>query len=371
MGEMSTILYVVGARPNYPKVAPLLWSAERVRQRHVLVHTGQHYDHQMSRSFFTDLDMPAPDHYLGVGSGTHAEQTARVMVAFEAVIEKERPDLTVVVGDVNSTLACALTAAKLCRPVAHLEAGLRSGDRTMPEEINRVLTDQLADLLLTPSADADDNLAKEGIPSARVRRVGNIMIDALLRSLPAARTRETVTRLGLRPREYALVTLHRPSNVDVRDVFAGILEVLVELSRRLPVVFPMHPRSERHLDEFGLRPVVAGAPGLMLMPPCGYLDFLALTDKARLILTDSGGIQEESAVLGVPCLTLRTTTERPVTVTEGTNRVVGMALERIREGIGDALAAPLPGRRAPALWDGHTAERVHVVIAEWLAARCR
>ncbi|HEY3352220.1 MAG TPA: UDP-N-acetylglucosamine 2-epimerase (non-hydrolyzing) [Polyangia bacterium] len=366
---MSTIVYVVGARPNYPKVAPLLWSADRDRHRHVLVHTGQHYDHQMSQSFFTDLGMPDPDHYLGVGSGTHAAQTARVMVAFEAVVEQERPDLTLVVGDVNSTLACALTAAKLGRPVAHLEAGLRSFDRAMPEELNRLLTDQLADLLLTPSPDADAHLAREGVPAARVHRVGNIMIDSLLRSLPRARAAGTLARLGLEPRGYALCTLHRPSNVDVPEVFAGILDELVELSRRLPVVFPIHPRSERRLGELGLRPRVDAAPGLRLMPPLGYLDFLGLTDGARLILTDSGGIQEESAVLGVPCLTLRLSTERPITVTEGTNRVVGVDPARIRDGVEAVLAAPPPGPRAPALWDGQTAARVHAVVDGWLVRK--
>jgi UDP-N-acetylglucosamine 2-epimerase (non-hydrolysing) len=366
---VATLLYVVGARPNYPKVAPLLWAADRGRHRHVLVHTGQHYDHRMSRDFFVDLAMPEPDHYLGVGSGTHAEQTARVMVAFEPVLQQERPDLTIVVGDVNSTLGCALTAAKLGMAVAHLEAGLRSGDRTMPEEINRVLTDQVADLLLTPSADADAHLAREGIPAARVRRVGNIMIDSLLRCLPRARATGALERLGLAPRSYALVTLHRPSNVDVAEVFGGILDGLAEVSRRLPVVFPIHPRTERRLDELGLRERVAAAPALRLMPPLGYLDFLALTDAARLVLTDSGGIQEEAAVLGVPCLTLRTTTERPVTVTEGTNRVAGVAPAGIREGAAAALAAPLPGPRAPALWDGRTAERVHAAIDAWVATR--
>jgi UDP-N-acetylglucosamine 2-epimerase (non-hydrolysing) len=366
---MSTVLYVVGTRPNYPKVAPLLWSADRQRHRHVLVHTGQHYDHQMSRSFFADLEMPEPDHYLGVGSGTHAEQTARIMVAFEPIVERERPDLTVVVGDVNSTLACALTAAKLCRGVAHVEAGLRSRDRTMPEELNRLLTDQLADLLLTPSPDADENLAREGVPAEKVHRVGNIMIDSLLRSLPRARATGTLAKLGLQRREYALCTLHRPSNVDVADVFGGILETLVELSARLPVIFPIHPRSEHRLDEFGLRRLVEGAPGLRLVPPLGYLDFLGLTDGARLILTDSGGIQEESTVLGVPCLTLRLTTERPITVTEGTNRIVGIEPDRIRAGIAAALDAQAPEPRTPALWDGHTAGRVHAAIDGWLAAR--
>jgi UDP-N-acetylglucosamine 2-epimerase (non-hydrolysing) len=366
---MSTVLYVVGARPNYPKVAPLLWSADREKRRHVLVHTGQHYDHKMSKSFFTDLGMPEPDHYLGVGSGTHAEQTARVMLAFEQVLLKERPDMTVVVGDVNSTLACALTAAKLCLPVAHLEAGLRSFDRTMPEEVNRILTDQVADLLLTPSADGDENLAREGVPAERVHRVGNIMIDSLLRSLPKARATGALECHGVKRGGYALVTLHRPSNVDDPRVFGGILDVLAELSRRLPVIFPIHPRSSRRLEELGLKPRIEAAKDLRLTPPLGYLEFIALTDGARLILTDSGGIQEESTVLGVPCLTLRMTTERPVTVSEGTNQVIGVDPQRIRAAVDAVLAAPAPGPKAPALWDGNTAARVHDVVGRWLDGR--
>jgi UDP-N-acetylglucosamine 2-epimerase (non-hydrolysing) len=366
---MSVILYVVGARPNYPKIAPLLWGADRARHRHLLVHTGQHYDHQMSQAFFTDLGLPDPDHYLGAGSGSHAEQTARVMVEFEKVLGADRPDLTVVVGDVNSTLACALTAAKCGVAVAHVEAGLRSFDRTMPEEVNRILTDQIADILLTPSADGDENLRREGVPAERIHRVGNIMIDSLVHSLPAARAKDTLARLGLAPRGFALTTLHRPSNVDEPAVLAGIIAVLTELAARLPVVFPIHPRSRKRLEEGGLMEKVSAAPGLHLLPPLGYLEFLALTDGARLILTDSGGIQEESAVLGVPCLTLRTSTERPVTVSEGTNQVVGTDPARIRAAVAEVLAAPLPGARAPALWDGHAADRIRAVLDTWLAGR--
>jgi UDP-N-acetylglucosamine 2-epimerase (non-hydrolysing) len=364
---MSTITYVVGARPNYPKVAPLFWSADRSRHRHVLVHTGQHYDHQMNEAFFDDLDLPPPAHFLGVGSGTHAEQTARIMVAFEQVLMSDRPQMVIVVGDVNSTLACALTAAKLGIPVAHLEAGLRSFDRSMPEEINRLLTDQLADLLLTPSPDGDENLRREGVPAERIHHVGNIMIDSLLKQLPRARATDTLASLKVKRREYALVTLHRPSNVDVAKIFGSILEILVELSRRIPVLFPIHPRSRKRLGELGLEHLVANAPHLRLMAPLGYLQFLALTDGARLILTDSGGIQEESTVLGVPCLTLRGTTERPITVTEGTNTVVGTDPARIRTAIAHALDAPLPGPRTPRFWDGQTAPRVHAIVDEWLA----
>jgi UDP-N-acetylglucosamine 2-epimerase (non-hydrolysing) len=352
---MPLVLHVVGARPNFMKIAPVMRAlgARGASQR--LVHTGQHYDARMSDVFFADLDLPAPDVHLGVGSGSHAEQTARVMLAFEkALLAGPRPDWVVVPGDVNSTLAAALVAAKEGVRVAHLEAGLRSYDRRMPEELNRVATDHLADLLLTPSPDADENLAREGIPAERIARVGNVMIDSLLAALPAARARDVPRRLGLEAGGYALVTLHRPSNVDDPAVLARLLEALATLARSLPVVFPVHPRTRARLEAPAL---AASAAALRLAEPLGYLDFLSLSAGARLVLTDSGGLQEETTALGVPCLTLRENTERPITVSEGTNQVVGTDPGRIGAAAAALLARP-PAPRCPALWDGRAGERV-------------
>jgi UDP-N-acetylglucosamine 2-epimerase (non-hydrolysing) len=349
------ILNVVGTRPNFVKIAPIM--AEIARHpdlRGTLVHTGQHFDDAMSDAFFRDLDIPPPDHDLGVGPGTHAEQVARTMLAFEPVLETERPDWVVVVGDVNATLAATLVAVKRGVPVAHVEAGLRSFDRTMPEEINRVLTDAAANLLLTPSADADDNLRREGIPESRIHRVGNIMIDTLLRRLPEAADRPVLREFGLASREYAVVTLHRPSNVDVPETLAGLLAVFGRISERLPVIFPAHPRTRARIAESEL--VVP--PGVQLLPPLGYLDFLKLWSESRLVLTDSGGLQEETTALGVPCLTLRERTERPVTVTQGTNRVVGTDARTILSAVAEMLATERLPTRPPALWDGQTAARI-------------
>ena len=352
---MLKLLNVVGARPNFMKIAPL---ADEIRKRphevsQVLIHTGQHYDEAMSDAFFRDLGLPPPDLNLEVGSGTHAEQTARVMLAFEPVLVRERPDWVVVVGDVNSTLAGALVATKLGVRVAHVEAGLRSFDRQMPEEINRILTDQLADLLLTPSADSDENLRREGIDAGRIVRVGNVMIDTLFSQLERARTSRIVETLGLP--EYAVATLHRPANVDDRETLEQIMRALSVISDRLPIVFPAHPRTVARLNEFGL----SLPDAIRVLPPLGYLDFLRLWSQARLVLTDSGGLQEETTALGIPCLTLRDNTERPVTVTEGTNRLVGRNPERI---IAEARAALNQAhdqeRRIPALWDGRAAARI-------------
>ena len=315
------ITQVVGARPNFMKIAPVMQAISRrgfAEQK--LVHTGQHYDAGMSDVFFKELDLPNPDVFLGVGSGSHAEQTAAVMVAFDRILAAEPPDLVVVAGDVNSTLACALTAAKRGVPVAHVEAGLRANDWTMPEEINRVLTDRLSDLLLTPSSDADENLRREGIPADRIHRVGNAMIDSLLQHLPLARQSGVHGRLGVKPRGYVLVTLHRPSNVDEPQALGRHLAALGRIATLRPVVFPIHPRTRKRLAEFGLR-----APdGVQLIDPAGYLDFLCLTAGAALVLTDSGGLQEETTALGVPCLTLRLNTERPITLEQGTNLLVGV-----------------------------------------------
>lgn len=337
------------------KVAPLIEALRDIPGiSQVLVNTGQHYDETMAKVFFKDLALPEPDRDLGVGSGSHAAQTAKVMTAFEEVCLEEHPDLVVVVGDVNSTLAAALVAAKLLIPPAHVEAGLRSFDRTMPEEVNRVVTDQLADILLTPSAEASENLLREGIPPARIHLVGNIMIDTLLRYLPEAQFDRIRGRFPLREHEYAVLTLHRPSNVDRPETFLSIAEAVKKISDTIPVVFPMHPRTRARITEFGLDPWLEG---VILTEPLGYLDFLSLMAHARVVLTDSGGLQEETTVLGIPCLTLRDNTERPITLTQGTNRLVGTATANILSGFYQALAAD-SDRRVPELWDGRTSVRI-------------
>jgi UDP-N-acetylglucosamine 2-epimerase (non-hydrolysing) len=361
---MLKVINVVGARPNFMKVAPIVEAMER-REREftpLVVHTGQHYDAAMSDAFFRDLDLPQPDVYLGVGSGSHAAQTAAVMERFEPVVLQEQPDWVMVVGDVNSTLACALVCVKLGVKVAHVEAGLRSRDRSMPEEINRLLTDQIADLLFTPSADADDNLRAEGIPSERIRLVGNVMIDSLLKHLP--RAKESNIRQDLQLNEYAVVTLHRPSNVDDPATLNRILGALEEIGKQIPVIFPVHPRTEKMIFELpSVERLLNSANGLAFTPPLGYLDFLSLYSGARLVLTDSGGIQEETSVLGIPCLTLRENTERPITVTMGTNRVVGTNPEKIVAAAFKALSENTKKGETIPLWDGRTAERVVDVLA--------
>jgi UDP-N-acetylglucosamine 2-epimerase (non-hydrolysing) len=366
---MSKIINVAGARPNFMKVAPIV-SAIRRRPAEftsLLVHTGQHYDSMMSDAIFRDLELPEPDVHLGVGSGSHATQTAAVMQAFEPIVLKEEPDWVLVVGDVNSTLACALVCAKLGVKVAHVEAGLRSRDRTMPEEINRLLTDQIADLLFTPSHDADANLLAEGIPPERIRFVGNIMIDSLLSSLDRAKHSTVLAALGFYGNDYGVLTLHRPSNVDERETFARILDALEQISARVPIVFPVHPRTRRTIAELGFAERVEKAKGLRLIEPVGYLDFLHLLSGARLVLTDSGGIQEETTVLGIPCLTLRANTERPITVEMGTNTVVGTDTAEIVGVALNALASPPHQNRdsKPPLWDGRTADRILDALSTW------
>ena len=357
---MLKVINVVGARPNFMKVAPIVEAMQR-REREftpLVVHTGQHYDAAMSDSFFRDLDLPRPDVHLGVGSASHAAQTAAVMERFEPVVLREKPDWVLVVGDVNSTLACALVCVKLGVKVAHVEAGLRSRDRTMPEEINRLLTDQIADLLFTPSADADENLRAEGIPPERIRLVGNVMIDSLYKHLERSRQSRIKEQLGLTEKSYAVLTLHRPSNVDEPATFGRILEALERISEQLPIVFPVHPRARKTIAELGLDQRVERIRGLRLIDPLGYLDFLSLYSGARVVLTDSGGIQEETSVLGIPCLTLRENTERPITVTMGTNKIVGTDPEKI---IAAAFAALKETERRLVnipLWDGHAAERI-------------
>ena len=363
---MLKILNVVGARPNFMKVAPIV-AAMKQRPDDFLplvLHTGQHYGAAMSNAFFTDLDLPQPDIHLGVGSGSHATQTAAVMERFEPVVLKEKPDWVLVVGDVNSTIACALVCVKLGIKVAHVEAGLRSRDRTMPEEINRLLTDQIADLLLTPSPDADANLLAEGIPQERIRFVGNVMIDSLFKNLERARESKIKTELGLAENEYAVLTLHRPSNVDDRETFERILSALETISTRLPIVFPVHPRTRKTIAEFGLTERIAASKNLRLIDPLGYLDFLNLYSTARIVLTDSGGIQEETTALGISCLTLRETTERPITVEMGTNVVVGTDTQKIVSEATAALNSKQKQSRQPPLWDGHTAERILAALQE-------
>ncbi|HEY0172971.1 MAG TPA: UDP-N-acetylglucosamine 2-epimerase (non-hydrolyzing) [Pyrinomonadaceae bacterium] len=359
---MLKVINVVGARPNFMKVAPLVEAAGRRAGEFaaVVVHTGQHYDARMSDDFFRDLGLPRPDVHLGVGSGSHARQTAAVMERFEPVVLEQRPDWVVVVGDVNSTLACALVCSKLGVPVAHVEAGLRSRDRSMPEEINRILTDQLSELLLTPSEDADRNLIGEGIAPGRIRLVGNVMIDSLLKHLALSEASDARERFGVARSDYAVVTLHRPSNVDDPAALRRILRALARVSRMLHVVFPAHPRTRKNILEFGLDREEGLWGDFQLVEPLGYLDFLRLYSGARLVLTDSGGLQEETTALGIPCLTLRENTERPVTVELGTNRVVGTDEERIVSEAEAALRVPRgAGRpRVPPLWDGRAAERV-------------
>lgn len=350
------VLCVAGARPNFMKIKPVVVALEAAGASVTVVHTGQHYDDAMSAVFFEELELRPPDHYLGVGAGTHAEQTARVMVAFEPLVTGLSPDVVVVVGDVNSTVACALVTAKLGPLVAHVEAGLRSRDWTMPEEVNRVATDRLSDYLFAPSADAVDNLRAEGYRSDQVHLVGNVMVDTLLSNRDAAMRLPALERWGLRPGEYGLVTLHRPANVDDPAIFKGLLEALGRVAEHLPLLLPAHPRTRAALLEVGDLP-----EGLAVTGPLGYLEFLALEAQARVVLTDSGGVQEETTVLGVPCLTLRDNTERPITVTEGTNRVVGRDPNSIVEAALDVMETGVEPRR-PELWDGRAGERIAAAL---------
>lgn len=362
------VINVVGARPNFMKMAPIIeaMDARRDHFRHVLVHTGQHYDERMSRAFFHDLGMPKPDIDLEIGSGSHAEQTGKIMIEFERVCRQEAPDFVVVVGDVNSTLACTVTAKKLGIRVAHVEAGLRSRDMSMPEEINRLCTDVLCDYLFTTDVLASENLRNEGIAEGRIHFVGNVMIDTLMKHRALAERRELTGSWGLRRGEYATLTLHRPSNVDDPEIFRGILEALAEIARDLPIVFPIHPRTRKMAQEFGFAGYFSdGSPGrnIWLTEPLGYLDFLHLNMNARLVLTDSGGLQEETTVLGVPCITLRHNTERPITCTQGTNQLAGNQPSEILDAAGRVLRGDWQGGRIPEKWDGRAAERIVEALA--------
>ncbi|MFN2501993.1 MAG: non-hydrolyzing UDP-N-acetylglucosamine 2-epimerase [Pyrinomonadaceae bacterium] len=358
---MLKVLNIAGARPNFMKVAPIYAEMRRRPSEFepLIVHTGQHYDALMSDAFFDDLGMPKADIHLGVGSASHAVQTAKIMTAFEPVVLSEKPDWVLVVGDVNSTIACALVCAKLGVKVAHVEAGLRSRDRSMPEEINRILTDSIADLLFTTSHDADENLRNEGIPNEKIRFVGNVMIDCLLEHLKVAEGSKIREDLGVTAGEYAVATLHRPSNVDDRETLSGICRAMLEIAAILPVVFPVHPRTRAKLAVFGLAEQIEPA-NVRLVEPLGYLDFMRLYSGARLVLTDSGGLQEETTVLSIPCLTLRHNTERPITIEMGTNRLVGTdpdaiiyAAHEVLNGSRESAVA-----RIPPLWDGKAAGRI-------------
>jgi UDP-N-acetylglucosamine 2-epimerase (non-hydrolysing) len=365
--QPHSIDLIAAARPNFMKVAPLYQALAQHPSvfRPRLVHTGQHYDENMSGAFIRDLGLPEPHAHLGVGSGTHAEQTAMVMMAYEKLCMAAPPALVVVVGDVNSTLACALAAVKLGICVAHLEAGLRSGDRTMPEEINRLVTDAIADLLWTPSADADQNLLREGVDPARIARVGNIMIDALEMSRTRIEARRYPEELQL-ARRYGVVTLHRPSNVDDAHKLGRLAAMLEETSSRIDLVFPVHPRTRKQLVQFGMWQRITRNPRLRIIEPVGYVEFMSLVFGASAVITDSGGVQEETTYLGVPCLTLRENTERPVTVSEGTNRLIQP------EAVAPAVATILEGRwprgRKPEYWDGRTAERLVEVLKQHFAS---
>lgn len=357
------ILNVVGARPNFMKIAPLMAQMKRHREFDVsLLHTGQHYDQKMSKLFFEDLGIPRPDIYLGVGSANHGEQTGKIMIEFEKILLQNKPDLVVVVGDVNSTIACGLVAVKQGVKLAHVEAGLRSFDRSMPEEINRILTDQISDFLFVTESSAIENLRREGISHDKIFLVGNVMIDTLTMHLARAEKSDILDQLGLQARNYATLTLHRPSNVDHRQNFLEILSALKEIQNQIPIVFPVHPRSRERLNQFGLNQQLKDMPGLLLIEPLGYLDFLKLMAKSKFVLTDSGGIQEESTVLGIPCLTLRENTERPVTVSQGTNRVIGSQGKKIIEESEKILRGEFKKGRLPDLWDGKAAERIVEIL---------
>ncbi|MBI4994745.1 UDP-N-acetylglucosamine 2-epimerase (non-hydrolyzing) [Candidatus Peregrinibacteria bacterium] len=361
MSKKLKIIFVAGARPNFMKIAPMVAEAKKYNHfQNILVHTGQHYDKKMSCVFFDELKIPKPDINLGIGSGNHAQQTGKIMIKFDAVLEKLQPDLVIVVGDVNSTIACSLAAKKRGVKVAHVEAGLRSFDWTMPEEINRVLTDRISDFLFCTEKSAVENLKTEGISAKKIFFVGNVMIDTLLAQKRRAEKSKILQKLGLAGKKYALTTLHRPSNVDDKKMLKKIIKILGKISAKMPVIFPIHPRTEKNLKKWRIK----SGSGIRLIKPVGYLDFLKLMTRASVVLTDSGGIQEETTILGVPCLTLRQNTERPVTVSEGTNKIVGASEEKIVKYVSAILKNKsfFKYRKQPKLWDGRAAQRIIKII---------
>jgi len=366
MAERIKIMHVVGARPNFIKIASVLRACRKIeRLESILVHTGQHYSENMSKAFFEDLDIPAPDIDLEVGSGSHAEQTAEIMKRFEPVVLEHKPDAVLVVGDVNSTLACTLVAAKLGVKTIHVEAGLRSFDRTMPEELNRIVTDAISDILFVSEPTGLENLRREGIDGTKVHFVGNVMIDTLELHRRKAAESQILEQLQLSPRRYVVVTLHRPSNVDQPQTLARIVEALTVIQKQIKVVFPAHPRTQKRLRDQGMLDSLGSLPNLLLIDPLGYLDFLKLMTEAQVVITDSGGIQEETTILKVPCLTVRENTERPITITAGTNTLVGTDPERILAGYRSSIDRPLPSDR-PKFWDGKAAERIARILAKVL-----
>jgi len=369
MKKQIKVISVVGARPNFMKIAPVHRAFVNHKEvvKHLICHTGQHYDERMSEIFFKDLGLPEPDFYLGAGSGSHAEQTARIMIEFEKVVVEEKPDLVMVAGDVNSTIACSLVAVKLGIKVAHIEAGLRSFDRTMPEEINRILTDSISDYLFVTEEAGIVNLEKEGISKEKIFFVGNTMIDSLINFLPKAEKSNVLSRFDLKPSGYCLVTLHRPSNVDSEDFLKELTEVFNSLAEKLKIVFPVHPRTMKNFESTGLMKNLH--KNLILTEPAGYIDFLALIKNAGLIITDSGGIQEESTYMGVQCITVRDNTERPSTFKLGTNYLVGTDLQKVKIAALDIIGGKIKKGTVPPLWDGHTGERiVEVIVGNLLVA---
>ncbi len=357
------LISVVGARPNFMKIAPIHRAIQnsKFNIEHLICHTGQHYDERMSKIFFEDLELPKPDFYLGVGSGTHAEQTARIMIEFEKVLQKEKPDYVLVVGDVNSTIACSLTAKKLHIDVIHVEAGLRSFDMKMPEEINRVLTDRISDLLFVTEESGLENLKNEGVSDEKIHFVGNVMIDSVKHYLPKAESSSILDKYNLEKQNYVLVTLHRPSNVDNKEQLTKLFSMLNRIAKRRKIIFPIHPRTQKNLENFGLSNLIDD--NIILTEPIGYIDFLALTKNAELILTDSGGIQEESTYLGVQCITLRDTTERPITVKLGTNQLLGNDLVAAEKAANEILDGKIKRGEIPPLWDGNAAKRIIEILA--------
>jgi UDP-N-acetylglucosamine 2-epimerase (non-hydrolysing) len=367
---MFRILNIVGARPNFMKIAPLMTAmlkSELIEP--ILIHTGQHYDEKMSKLFFEELEIPKPEVNLGVGSGSQAKQVAKIMEGFDDICEQYKPDAILVVGDVNSTMACSIVAAKLGIKIIHMEAGLRSYDRRMPEEINRIVTDSLADLLLTPSDDGTENLLKEGISPDKIKLVGNIMIDTLLHFLPKAEKSDVLDNLNIKPKEYVAVTLHRPSTVDDEDNLKSVLDTLSKIQEKIKIVFPIHPRTRKNIELFGLNKIIENSSNLILTEPLGYLDFQKLMSNSKFIITDSGGVQEETTALKIPCITVRENTERPVTIWEGTNEIVGFDMEKLLFFANKAISNDWKESRIPKYWDGKTAERVVDTIENYFGLK--